>query len=103
MITEKDLHDAIAECKRTSNPNANTCLKLAAYYTILDHMPERKNEEREGYSFSGYTSESEFGKLAALIGIEKTMVVMEDLMNTLKIVNPRLHNGVLRKMNELQE
>ena len=38
MITERDLLEAIAECEGTPKPNANTCVKLAAYYTILNNM-----------------------------------------------------------------
>ena len=38
MITEKDLQDAIAECQGERKPNANTCIKLAAYFTIYDHL-----------------------------------------------------------------
>ena len=38
MITEKDLMEAIAECQGQRNPNANTCIKLAAYYTILNNL-----------------------------------------------------------------
>lgn len=34
MITEQDLQAAIAECQGERNPNANTCIKLAAFYTI---------------------------------------------------------------------
>ena len=34
MITEKDLQEAIAECIGQRNPNANTAIKLAAFYTI---------------------------------------------------------------------
>ena len=38
MITEKDLQEAIAECQGERNPNANTCIKLAAFYTIRNEL-----------------------------------------------------------------
>ena len=45
MITEKDLRAAIAECQGARNPNASTCIKLAAFYTILNNLyPEQKEE-----------------------------------------------------------
>ena len=34
MIREEDLQEAIAECQGQRNPNANTAIKLAAFYTI---------------------------------------------------------------------
>ncbi len=38
MITEHDLQEAIAECQGKRNPDANTCIKLAAFYTIKEHL-----------------------------------------------------------------
>ena len=38
MITEKDLQEAIAEGQGQRNPNANTCIKLAAFLTIRKEM-----------------------------------------------------------------
>ena len=38
MITERDLLEAIDECNGARSPNANTCIKLAAFYIILDHL-----------------------------------------------------------------
>ena len=45
LIREQDLREAIAECQGKRNPDANTCIKLAAYFTILQNMyPEQKTE-----------------------------------------------------------
>lgn len=55
MITEQDLQAAIAECQGQRNPNANTCLKLAAFYTIRRELfgEEKEAEQRTpGYSFA---------------------------------------------------
>ncbi len=38
MITAQDLQEAIAECQGERNPNANTCIKLAAFLTIEREM-----------------------------------------------------------------
>ena len=38
MITEQDLQEAIAECQGERHPNANTCMKLAAFYTIKNEL-----------------------------------------------------------------
>ena len=38
MITEKDLQEAIAECQGQRNPNASTCIKLAAFLTIQKEL-----------------------------------------------------------------
>lgn len=52
MITERDLDEAIAECQGQPHPNANTCIKLAAYYIIKDYMVDSKANTSPGHSFS---------------------------------------------------
>ena len=47
MITLHDLEEAIAECQGERNPNANTCIKLAAYYTIRNEMYGGSSEAPE--------------------------------------------------------
>lgn len=116
MITERDLKEAIAECQGVREPNANTCIKLAAYYVILDHIqtPEKKIDEAEMpvYSYSAppastsrdnvtYYSESDFAKKIYGMDCEDVWPVMDELMNTLSILNPGLYNGVMRKLSEI--
>ena len=35
MITEHDLKEAIAECEGNRNPDARTCIKLAAHVRMF--------------------------------------------------------------------
>ena len=111
MITEKELHEAIAECQGQRNPNANTCMKLASFYTILDHIKMDKESENdqvktgndyvESYSFSPppqYDSGTEFSDRILNMDTYDVLAVMDELMTTLSIVNPRLYDGVMRKL-----
>ena len=96
MITERDLQEAIAECHGVRNPDANTCIKLAAYYTILDHTREVKRGE---YSYSaGYESDTEFAQ--ALSGMTQTeyLPILDEMMTALQVLNPRLYAGVMRRL-----
>lgn len=101
MIAEKELYEAIAECQGQRNPNANTCIKLASYYTILDHMiPEKV----QSHSFAGnptsiaYSGDSEFAQIINGRDSDEVMAVMDELMDTLFVVNPRLYASVIRKL-----
>lgn len=109
MITEQDLQAAIAECLGERNPNANTCIKLAAFYTIRDQLyPGETQPERLGYSFAPppepventiyYESDSEFGQMIRGRDPAEIWPVMDELMQTLQALNPRLYNSVLRKI-----
>lgn len=97
MITEKDLLDAIAECQGVRNPKAETCLKLASYYTILDHM--QTQPQKQSYSFS--SEESEFLTLVRKKNQDDVLKVFDELMDVLKITNEKLYSGVIRKIAEL--
>lgn len=111
MITQKDLQEAIAECEGQRNPNANTCIKLAAFYTIQQHMfgqpPETysfasaENVVKSGTAVVGYESGSEFSELINGMNLIDLMPIMDELMTTLQVVHPRLYEGVLRKLKNV--
>ena len=109
MIKLNDLQEAIAECEGQKNPNANTCIKLAAFYTIRNNLyPDTEQAQvpmpMPAYSYSNsgaeYTSDTEFGRIVNGKSYNEILQVMDELMSTLEIVNPRLYNGVLRKLTE---
>lgn len=116
MITRQDVLEAIAECQGMRSPNANTAVKLAAFYTILDHMDEGQSmpiaDQRDGNSFAGYSlaepdmsavrydGASEFARLIDGRRQADVWPVMDELMTTLKAMNERLYHGVLRRLSE---
>lgn len=108
MITVDELQAAIAEMQGERNPNANTCIKLAAYYTILNELQGKP--DTSGYSSTtapsvsetvDYYSETEFGRLVQDKPIKDVMSVMDELISVLSAIQPRLYNGVMRKLNEI--
>lgn len=117
MITEKDLQEAIAECQGVRNPKADTCIKLAAFLIIQREMFGRSEPpEPIAYSYaappeiaekpsrdSGQDTVGEYGDsdfLQAVKGKDPADVwaVMDELMDTLHVVNERVYNGVMRKL-----
>ena len=110
MITEKDLQEAIAECQGQRNPNANTCIKLAAYYTIQrelfgsddtpmvysrDGPPADHSEE-----YINYDSGSEFSQVIYGMSSRDAWAIIDELMDVLQATNPRLYAGVIQKLEE---
>lgn len=99
MITENDLIEAIAECKSSKNPNANICVKLAAFYTIKDHLyPSKQPTKNEIPSYSYTASQSNFLRLVAEKDIGNIFPILDELMNTLMLINPKLYDCVMRKI-----
>lgn len=114
MITRQDLEEAIAECQGQRDPNANTCIKLAAFYTIRDAMFGEKvvqPSSEQGYSRSPAPIESsetlerygdsEFLEVVEGKCPEDVMLVMDELMETMQVLQPRIYDSVLRKIMNL--
>ncbi len=109
MITEKDLQEAILECQGQRNPTTSTCMKLAAFLTIQKEMFGRHDpgpgdlppvsfaapEPTEQVSFN---SGSEFSEAIRGMEINAVLDVMDELMGVLRTINPRLYNGVMRRL-----
>lgn len=120
MITEKDLQEAIAECEGQRDPNANTCIKLAAFYTIRNELfppvvPEveeyKQLQNTNGYSHGPespeqankiqYDSGSEFSGSINGKNMDDVLPVIDELLYSVQIISPRLYDSVMYKLNSL--
>lgn len=109
MITEQDLQAAIAECQGVRNPTSSTCIKLAAFYTIKNQLFPDKSIPEEvsalNYSYASeptvekvsYRSDTEFSDAIQGKPVDEVLAVIDELMQTISVLNPRLYAGVLRK------
>lgn len=107
MFTKVELIDAINELEQGKHSIQN-CEKLAAIYTVLDHLyPDESSEFDRGYSGSaepkaesivGDYGETEFLKAVKYQDSEEMWLLMDELMSTLLVVNPRLYDSVMRKI-----
>lgn len=114
MITEKDLQEAIAECQGARNPNASTCIKLAAFYIIQEHLYGKPTEDQSpavpSYSYAAppeqvettidYYSDTEFSQAIDGRRAGDIWSIMDELMSVLQATNPRLYAGVMRKIED---
>ena len=113
MITKQDLDMAIAECQGTRNPTATTCIKLVAFLIIKRELypeqePEPFKEPPTVYSYAPpepagtvtYDSGTEFSELINGRNQEDVWPVIDELMDVLHTINPRLYDGVRRKLDQ---
>lgn len=109
MIREEDLKEAIAECQGKRNPDANTCIKLAAYLTIINALyPDKSQPEKEPefYQLSSgaapetvdYNSDSDFSRMVNGRSASEIMPIMDELMDTLRMIHPKLYTGVMNRL-----
>lgn len=103
MITAQDLNAAIAECQGERNPNANTCIKLAAYYTL-----QREMNGGQSYSYAAETGRNnyaislntgtEFAKAVEGRSPDEIMPIMDEAMTLLQTIFPRCYDAIMRKL-----
>jgi hypothetical protein len=115
VITEKDLQEAIAECKGKRNPDSSTCIKLAAFLIIQEHLYGKPSESDTApalpaYSYAAppeqvetiidYQSDTEFSAVIDGRRADDVWPVMEELMEVLRRTNKPLYNAAIRKIQD---
>lgn len=105
MITETDLNTAIAECQGKRNPDAKTCMMLAAFYTIRREMFGEEKDAEPSYSFAPAPvavietdKDSEFARAVDGKEQERVIPVLDELMQTLSVIQPKLYDAVMAKL-----
>ena len=108
MIRREDLLEAIAECEGQRHPTSATCIKLAAFYTILRQLEPEQHEPASPlrYSFDKAPeevemSDTEFGRLVYEKGFDKCMPVLDEAMQALFVTNTKMHDGIMRRLRAL--
>ena len=106
MISEKDLQEAIAECQGVRNPNASTCIKLAAFYTILNNLyPKEIQEEHYIAPYDNYVpqiqTESEFMNVCSRKDILDVLEVLNEHMEAIKLLYPKEYDSIIEKIKNL--
>lgn len=111
MIRVDDLKEAIAECQGERHPNANTCIKLAAYYTIMRELTGEKPAEQAAYVYDPgppeivdevmIDSDTDFARAANGIPSRDLWPVMDELMSAVRALYPKLYDATMRRVQEL--
>lgn len=114
MITKQDLLEAIAECRGVRNPTANTCIKLASYLTILEHLEDGKETGESDFTadirHSGqsapqktltYNSGSEFSEAIKGKSPDDVFRVLDEAMSMIGGIHRKLYDAIIQNLNEL--
>ena len=108
MFTEAELIDAINQIEQGKHSIQN-CERLAAIYTVLDHlygrqvpltMPQYSNDNKNE-SEVGLYGQSEFLQKIAGKPSREAWLLVDELIEALSVLNPRLVSNFMGKLNEL--
>ena len=109
MYTDVELIDAINEIKNGKHTIQN-CEKLAAIYTVLDHLyPMPPVNVDRGYSYDnavnteiiGLYGDSDFLKLINGKSSKEVWLIVDELIDALHVLNPRLLSNFLDKIQDV--
>lgn len=112
--TRQELLDAADELEHARHTIQN-CEKLAAIYNVLDHMFPGWNESESLKSYTyGYSSDSKkeldtignYGDSDFLETVsekpeDKVWMLMDELMDTVNVLEPKLYDSVMRKLRDI--
>ena len=97
MISRDELDKTILELEMRDTTFAN-CSKLADLYVVRDHITGQQTAQPTPLSVD---PSSEF--LQAVDGKDSVAVfaIMDDLMDTIRVTEPRAYDSVMRKIREI--
>lgn len=110
MLERREVEERIAEIKNKRDQTETECVKLAAFLIIRDdldksavgsygdaaHNPTTAPME----TVIGEHGDSEFLQMIAHKDAAHVWSVMAEAMESLKLMEPRLYAGILRKLNQ---
>lgn len=106
MISRETLDRAIAEHENGDTSYAN-CERLAWLYIVRDHIAMEDTKENEqkkdpAKSFPTYNGgDSDFLKAIDGKSGEKVIYVMDEAMQAIQVLQPRLYDATIQKLKNL--
>lgn len=106
MFTKEELIDAINDIESGKHSIQN-CERLAAIYTVLDHeykpliSAEGYSRDNKVESEIGLYGESEFLKAISGKPSKEVWLLLDDLVEALSVLNPKLLSSFLNKLRAL--
>jgi hypothetical protein len=100
MYNEAELLDAINELSDGRHTIQN-CEKLAAIYTVLDHLGT--SPPRYSNSAGGVEQYGNSAFLRAVTGKDerKVFALLDELMDALQVLNPNLYQNFMLKLGDI--
>lgn len=96
MVSIDELNKTILDLETNRDTTYATCERLAWLYIVRDHLAQKKS--REPLSIAG---ESEFMKAVNGKPGDAVWKIMEELMDAVKMLHPRMYESVLKKLNDI--
>ena len=103
MVTEKELLDAIDECRRepiTGIKIGRLADLLTVHHYLYGNAENADPVEKSAVIALSARGNSEFLNLIDGKRSDRVWAVLDELMSTLEVINPRLYDGVMRRLED---
>lgn len=104
MFNKNELLDAIEELEKTPSTFQN-CQKLATFYSLYDHLYGDKRpvpvQETVRINVVGDYGDSDFLQAIAGADAEQVILLVDELMETVKVLQPRLYEATMMEIKIL--
>ena len=105
MLKKNELIDAIEELE-ISPPTFQNCQKLATFYLLYDHLYGDK-QVNGGTAIDRMTVVGDYGNSEFLESIEgqdaeKVFLIIDELMESVRLLQPRLFDATLTRLEEIR-
>ena len=97
MPTKEELLDAIKEIESKESSYEN-CKKLVIFHELYDRYYAENDEEKE--VIDNNFRDEDFEKAVKTCDYNHLIDVIDELMECIKILNPKLYSSVLDKLKE---
>lgn len=99
MLSRKELLNAINDCE-TANESFQNCQKLATLYIIYDHLYSQPAELQKTVKTEIIETDgdSDFLKLINGRKADDIIPIIDELMETIKVLQPKLYESILRRI-----
>lgn len=101
MVSKKELQNAISEC--LNEPfTCSKCQKLADFITVYEYLYGEPKDHGKTVTESivEYNGETEFASAINGKNSVKVWSVMDELMEAVKVLQPRIYDSVLQKIKD---
>lgn len=101
MITRRELIEAIEDCEAAPMSYQN-CQKLATFYSLYDHLFAEPSRGGQAVfeTVVDVRGESDFLNRVNGVSAARAWAVMDELMEAVKVLNPRMYDGVMRRLGD---
>lgn len=107
MLDIKEIELEIAELEYAKDHTPKMCARLADLYSLRDHLKQDEPMTIQSFSLAsepkpiGQYGDSEFLLAISDKEPEEVWRIIDTLMDTLRVVNERVYNSVMMKINNL--